>query len=240
MYKKKFISRLLVSIFFLTLCIFITGCATFGIRDYIIHYKSKFLDEFNPPNKQWTGIYSGPATIGGHGYARIRLLPETGDCQERPVHELLLPMEKNFDARVTVRFGHSINKSLPVNDRYIGQPVKIISYLLTNENEKSFNKDITAILSNYNWNDYPSVIIIGYKKKDSLQIEKLAYRISARANDFLVRDFSCTGCAGSLGCENKGNHIVGTILTPITVIVDIITLPVQMLAITIALIMAGP
>ena len=148
---------------------------------------------------------------------------------------MLLPMEKNFDSKVTARFGDSINKSLPVNDGYIGQPVKIISYLLSNEKEKSFDKDMTSMLSSYNWCGYPSVIIIGYKKNELLQIERLAYRITAEADDFLVRDFSCAECAGSLGCENKKNKVIGTILTPITVIFDIITLPVQLSLAVIAL-----
>ena len=151
MFKQKITSSLLVSVFFLALCLSVTGCVTLAVDQFITHSKSKFLDEFNPPDKQWIGIYSGLTTISGHSYARIRLLPDSGDCEERPVHELLLPMEKNFDAKVTARFGHSISKSLPVNERYAGQPIKIISYLLSNEKEKSIDKDITSMLSSYHW-----------------------------------------------------------------------------------------
>ena len=152
--------------------------------------QSDFVDEFTPTTNELKGTYSGLETINGNSYTRIIVLPDSNDCKERPVIELLLPMEKNSDAKSTLRLGKSAKEQLPGGDKYAGQPVRIVFYSSSNDNEMNIDKSMTLKLSGHNWRGYTSVVIVGYKK-GSRYIDRLAYRIAPEVNDFLVRPFDC-------------------------------------------------
>lgn len=229
MFQHKTILNLWLFLFSLTLFLSLTGCATLAVDQFIFHPQSEFVDEFTPTTNELAGTYSGLETIKGHSYARIMVLPDSNDCKERPVIELLLPMEKNSDAKSTLRFGKSTKEQLLSGDKYTGQPVRIVFYSSSNDNEMNIDKSMTLMLSGHNWRGYPSVVIVGYKK-GSRYIDRLAYRIAPEVNDFLVRPFDCNGlCHAAWACKNKENNVAGIILTPFAVVFDTITAPVQLL-----------
>jgi hypothetical protein len=229
MSQNKTILSLWLFLFSLTLFLSLTSCATMAVNQLISHPQSDFVDEFTPTNHGLTGTYYGLETINGHSYASIMVLPDSNDCKERPVIELLLPMEKNSDAKSTLRFGKSTKEQLPGGDKYTGQPVRIVFYSSSNDNEMNIDKSMTLMLSGHNWRGYPSVVIVGYKK-GSRYIDRLAYRIAPEVNDFLVRPFDCNGlCNSAWTCKNKGNNVAGIILIPFAVVFDTITAPVQLL-----------
>jgi hypothetical protein len=164
-----------------------------------------------------------------HRYASIMVLPHSNDCKERPVIELLLPVEKNSDAKSTLRFDISTKEPLPSTDKYAGQPVRIVFYASSNDNEMNIDKSMTLMLSGHNWRGYPSVVIVGHKK-GSRYIDRLAYRIAPKVDDFLVQPFDCYGiCNSTWTCENKGNIVAGILLMPFAVAFDLITTPAQLL-----------
>lgn len=229
MSQNKTILSLWLFLFSLTLFLSLTSCATMAVNQLINHPQSDFVDEFTPTNHGLTGTYSGLETINGHRYASIMVLPDSNDCKERPVIELLLPMEKNSDAKATLRFGKFTKEQLTGGDRYAGQPVRIVFYSSSNDNEMNIDKSMTLMLSGHNWRGYPSVVIVGYKK-GSHYIDRLAYRIDPEVNDLLVRPFDCNGlCHSAWTCKNKGNNAAGIILTPFAAVFDFITAPVQVL-----------
>jgi uncharacterized protein YceK len=229
MSQHKTILNLWLFLFSLTLFLSLTGCATISVYQFILHPQSEFGDEFMPTNNELAGTYSGLETINGHSYASIMVLPYSNDCKERPVIELLLPMEKNSDAKSTLRFGKSTKEQLPGGDKYAGQPVRIVFYSSSNDNEINIDKSMTLMLSGHNWRGYPSVVIVGYKK-GGLYINRLAYRIAPENNDFLVRPFDCNElCHSAWTCKNKENNVAGIILIPFAVVFDTITAPVQLL-----------
>ena len=229
MSQHKTILNLWLFLFSLTLFLSLTGCATISVYQFILHPQSEFGDEFMPTNNELAGTYSGLETINGHSYASIMVLPDSNDCKERPVIELLLPMEKNSDAKSTLRFGKSTKEQLPGGDEYTGQPVRIVFYSSSNDNEMNIDKSMTLMLSGHNWRGYPSVVIVGYKK-GSRYIDRLAYKIAPEVNDFLVRPFDCNElCHSTWTCKNKGNNAAGIILIPFAVFFDFITAPVQLL-----------
>lgn len=241
MSQHKTIQNLWLFLFSLTLFLSLTGCATLAVDQFIFHPQSEFVDEFTPTTNELSGTYSGLEMINGHSYARIMVLPDSNDCKERPVIELLLPMEKNSDAKSTLRFDKSTKEQLTSADKYAGQLVRIVFYSSSNHNEMNIDKSMTLMLSGHNWRGYPSVVIVGYKKS-SRYIDKLAYRIAPEVNDFLVRPFDCNGlCNSAWTCKNKGNNAAGIILIPFAVVFDTITSPVQLLfSIVNLFIPAGP
>ena len=229
MSQHKTIMNLWLFLFSLTLFLSLAGCATIVVDQFIFHPRSDFVDEFTPTTNELAGTYSGLEMINSHSYARIMVLPDSNDCKERPVIELLLPMEKNSDAKATLRFGKFIKEQLTGGDRYTGQPVRIVFYSSSNDNEINIDKSMTLMLSGHNWRGYPSVVIVGYKK-GSRYIDRLAYRIDTEVNDLLVRPFDCNGlCHSAWTCKNKGNNVAGIILIPFAVVFDTITAPVQLL-----------
>lgn len=229
MFQHKIILKLWLFLFSLTLCLSLTGCATFAVNQFVLHPQSDFADEFMPTNHELAGNYSGLETINGHRYASIMVLPLTNDCKERPAIELLLPMEKNSDAKAMLRFGKSTKEQLPGGDKYNGQPVRIVFYASSNDNEMNIDKSMTLMLSGHNWRGYPSVVIVAYKK-GSRYIDKLAYRIAPEVNAFLVKTFDCNEiCNSTWTCENKKNIVAGIFLMPFAVAFDLITTPVQLL-----------
>lgn len=229
MSQHKTILNLWLFAFSLTLFLSLTGCATLAVDQFILHPQSEFIEEFTPKTNELAGTYSGLETINGHSYASIMVLPDSNDCKERPVIELLLPVEKNSDAKSTLRFGKSTKEQFPSADKYAGKPVKIVFYSSSNDNEMNIDKSMTLMLSGHNWRGYPSIVIVGYKK-GSRYIDKLAYRIAPEVNDFLVRPFDCHElCNTAWTCKNKGNNVAGIILIPFAVVFDTITAPVQLL-----------
>jgi hypothetical protein len=239
MSQYKTILNLWLFLFSLILFLSLTGCATLAVNQFFLHPQSDFVDEFTPTNNELAGTYSGLETINGHSYASILVLPNSNDCKERPVIALLLPMEKISDAKSTIRFGKSIKEQLPSGDKYAGQPVRIVFYSSSNDNEMNIDKSMTLMLSGHNWRGYPSVVIVGYKK-GSRYIDRLAYRIAPEINDFLVRPFDCNElCNSAWTCKNKGNNVVGIILIPFAVGFDFITAPVQLLLTVVNLCITG-
>lgn len=229
MFQYKIILKLWLLLFSLTLFLSLTGCATTAVNQFILHPQSDFADEFMPTNHELAGIYSGLETINGHRYASVMVLPHSHDCKERPVIEFLLPIEKNSDAKARLRFDKSTKDPLPVTDKYTGQPVRIVFYASSKDNEMNIDKAMTLMLSGHNWRGYPSVVIVAYKT-DNRYIDRLAYRSSPEVNDFLVRPFDCNEiCNSTWTCANKGNMVAGIFLMPFAVAFDLITTPVQLL-----------
>jgi len=227
MSQHKTILKLLLFLFSLILFLSLTGCATLAVDHFLLHPRSAFVDEFTPTTDELAGTYSGSETINGHSYAIIMVLNDSNDCKERPVIELLLPMEKNSDANSTLRFGKSTQGQLSGEDIYTGQPVRIIFYSSSNDNETNIDKSMALMLSRHNWLGYPPVIIVGYKK-GSRYIDRLAYRIAPEGNDFLVRPFDCNElCHSTWTCKNKEYNASGIILMPFAFVFDFITAPVQ-------------
>ena len=223
----------------MTLFLSLTGCATLAVNQFVLHPQSEFVDEFTPTTNELAGTYTGLETINGHSYASIMVLPDSNDCKERPVIELLLPMEKDSDAKSTLRFGKSTKEQLPGGDEYTGQPVRIVFYSSSNDNEMNIDKSMTLMLSGHNWRGYPSVVIVGYKK-GSRYIDRLAYRIAPEVNDLLVRPFDCNElCHASWKCKNKENNVAGIILIPFAVVFDTITVPAQLLLSVVNLVIPG-
>ena len=229
MSQYKAILNLWLFLFSLTLFLSLTGCATLAVDRLFLHPQSEFVDEFTPTTNELAGTYSGLETINGNRITRIMVLPVSNDCKERPVIELLLPMEKNSDAKSTLRLGKSTNEQLPGGDKYAGQPVRIVFYSSSNDNEMNIDKSMTLMLSGHNWRGYTSVVIVGYKK-GSRYIDSLAYRIAPEVNDFLVRPYDCNElCHSAWKCKNKENIVAGIILLPFAVVFDTITAPAQLL-----------
>jgi len=241
MSQHKTILNLWLFLFSLTLFLSLTGCATISVYQFILHPQSEFGDEFMPTNNELAGTYSGLETINGHSYASIMVLPYSNDCKERPVIELLLPMERNSDTKSTLRFGKSTKEQLPGGDKYVGQPVRIVFYSSSNDNEMNIDKPMTLMLSGHNWRGYPSVVIVGYKE-GSRYIDRLAYRIAPEVNDFLVRPFDCNElCHSTWTCKNEENIAAGIFLIPFAAAFDFITAPVQLFLTLVNLcIPAGP
>ncbi len=241
MFQHKAILNVLLFLFSLILFLSLTGCATLAVDQFILHPRSEFVDEFTPTTIELAGIYSGRETINGHSYAIITVLNDSNDCKERPIIELLLPMEKNSDAKSTLRFGKSPKDLLSAGDIYAGQPVRIVFYSSSNDNEINIDKSMTSMLSRHNWIGYASVVIVGYKK-GSRNIDRLAYRITSEANDILVRPFDCNGlCHSTWTCKNKEDNASGIILMPFALVFDFITAPVQVcLSVVNLFIPAGP
>jgi hypothetical protein len=229
MFRNKIILKIWLFLFSLTLFLSLTGCATIAVNQFILHPQSDFADEFMPTNNELAGTYSGIETINGHSYASIMVLPHSNACKERPVIELLLPMIKNSDAKARLRFGKPTKEQLSGGDKYNGQPVRIVFYSSSNDNEMNMDKSMTLMLSGHNWRGYPSVVIVAYKK-GSRSIDRLAYRIAPKVNDFLVQPFDCNeSCNSTWTCKNKGNIVAGIFLMPFAVAFDLITTPVQLL-----------
>jgi hypothetical protein len=229
MFQRKIILKIWLFLFSLTLCLSLTGCATYAVNQFILHPQSDFADEFMPTNNELAGTYSGLETINGHRYASIMVLPHSNDCKERPVIELLLPMVNNSDAKASMRFGNATKMQLPGSDKYNGQPVRLVFYASLNENEMNIDKSITLMLAGHKWRGYPSVVIVAYKK-DSRYIDRLAYRIAPEVNAFLVKPFDCNEiCNSTWTCANNRNIVAGIFLIPFAVVFDLITTPVQLL-----------
>ena len=229
MFQQKIILKIWLFLFSLTLFLSLTGCATVAVNQFIIHPQSDFADEFMPTNNELAGTYSGLETINGHRYATIMVLPRSNDCKERPVIELLLPMVSNADAKAMIRFGKSTKEPLPGLDKYNGQPVRIIFYSASNENEMNINKAMTLMLSGHKWHGYPSVVIVAYKK-DNRYIDRLAYRSAPEVTALFVTPFDCNEiCDATWTCENKRNIGAGIVLIPFAVVFDLITTPIQLL-----------
>jgi|GEM_PF-3460137 hypothetical protein len=233
MSQHKTILNLWLFFFSLILFLSVTGCATVTVNNYIHHPNISLEEEyFSPTNKQFTsGTYLGLEILKGQSYARIKIKSVTEGCTEGPSFiELLLPMEKNSNAKATFRpFNQSKNEQFPVEDKYAGQPVKIIFYSPSNDKDINIDKDMALMVSNYNWSGYPSVVIVGFTKGGSA-INSLAYRISPETNNFLVCYFENNSSVGPGTCTKKKNSVAGIILTPFAVVLDIITFPAQMLA----------
>jgi hypothetical protein len=228
MFQHKIILKIGLLFFSLTLFLSLTGCATYAVNQFILHPQSDFADEFMQTNNELTGTYSGLETINGHRYASIIVLPHPNDCKERPVIELLLPMVNNSDAKARLRFGKSAKEQLSGSDKYNGQAVRIIFYAASNDNEMNIDKSMASMLSGHNWRGYPSVVMVAYKK-DSRSIDRLAYRIDPKVNNFLVPPFDCNEiCNSTWTCENKRNLVAGIFLIPFAVAFDLITTPVQL------------
>jgi hypothetical protein len=155
-------------------------------------------------------------------------LPE--GCSEGPsTVELLLPVEKNSDTEVTFASVKPRDEQLLVNDKYVGQPVKIIFYSPSKDKEINIDKDMALMISSYNWSGYPSVVIVGFKK-DGSYINNLAYRIAPETDDCLVRNFTTEiNKSKKWPCTKNLNKVAEVILTPFTLVLDIITAPVQFL-----------
>lgn len=219
--------NLLASVIFLTFCLSITGCATLAVDQFIHHPRSELYDEIKPTNKQLTGVYSGLEIVKGQNYARIEILPNSEDCKERPVVELLLPMEKNSDAKATFRFDKSINDNLRIKDKDAVQPVNIIFYSPKIDKEKSIEEGMKLTLSSYNWAGYPSTLIVGYK---SGYADTFAYQIASGGEDVVVRSLDWAGAYHTKWmCKNKENNTAGILLKPFSVVLDIVTAPLQLL-----------
>jgi hypothetical protein len=230
MSRHKTNPSLWLFLFSLTLYLSLTGCATLAVDQLFLRPQSDFIDEFTPKTNELAGTYFGLETINGHSYASIIVLPVSNDCKEKPVIELLLPMEKNSDAKSTLRLGKSTNEQLPGGDKYAGQPVRIVFYSSSHDDdEMSIDQTMTFMLSGHNWRGYPSVVIVGYKK-NIRYIDRLAYRIAPEVNDVLVRPFDCNElCDTPWKCKNRGNKVAGIILIPFAVVFDTITAPAQLL-----------
>jgi len=229
MSQHKTIMNLWLFLFSLTLFLSLAGCATIVVDQFIFHPRSDFVDEFTPTSNDLAGTYSGLETINGRSYASIMVLPDSNDCKERPVIELLLPMEKNSDAKSTLRFGKSTKEQFPGGDKYTGLPVRIVFYSSSNDNEMNIDKSMTLMLSGHNWRGYPSVVIVGFKK-DGSYINNLAYRIAPETDDCLVRNFTTEiNKSKKWPCTKNLNKVAEVILTPFTLVLDIITAPVQFL-----------
>jgi hypothetical protein len=229
MFQNKIILKIWLFLFSLTILLSLTGCATYAVNQFILHPQSDFADEFMPTNNELAGTYSGLETINGHRYASIIVLPHSNDCKARPVIELLLPMVNNSDAKAMLRFSKSTKEQVPGGDKYNGQPVRIVFYSSSNDNEINIDKSMTVMLSGHNWRGYPSVVIVAYKKS-SRHIDRLAYRSAPEVNDLLVHPFDCNEiCDSTWTCENKGNIAAGIVLIPFAVTFDLITTPVQLL-----------
>ncbi|MBI4826325.1 MAG: hypothetical protein HY807_07885 [Nitrospirae bacterium] len=188
---------------------------------------------------QLAGVYSGFENINGKSNARIIVLPDSEDCKERPVIELLLPMEKDSDSEVTFRLSDSINEQFLVKDKYSGQPVKIIFYSTTNDKKSNIDEGMKLMLSNYNWPGYPSTLIVGFKR--NIYADTFAYKIASGDEDITMHHFNAEGKNhNKWACKNKENNVAGTMLKPFTVIFDIITFPIQALFAAIILGISGP
>jgi hypothetical protein len=252
MSQHKTILNFWLFFFFLILCLFITGCATILVRDCIQNPSSGFDDEFSQANKQLSGVYSGFKTFSGLSYARIEILPASNDCKNRPVLELLLPMEKNSNDNaiaIARAVNNPENEQLPVLDKYTGQSVKIIFYSPSNDEKINIDKDMASMLSSYNWYGYPSVVIIAPSKRCGysacnhevshgnfiLLTPNIAYRVGSKADDIWVHSLEAQG---GWNCENTANKITGSILKPFAVVFDVITSPVQLSAFIILSIIA--
>jgi hypothetical protein len=231
MSQHKTILNLWLFCFSLTLFSSLAGCATLAVNQFIYHPRISLEEEyFSPTNKQSTsGIYLGLETVKGQSYARIKVKSVAEGCIEEPSFiELLLPMEKNSDAKATYRpFNQSKNEQFSVEDKYAGQPVKIILYSPSEDKAINIDQDMALMMPSYNWSGYPSAVIVGFTKGD---IKNLAYRISYESDDFLICHFVNNYTVGNGTCTKKENNVAGIILTPLAVIVDFVTAPIQLLA----------
>lgn len=237
--KFKTTTRLLISTSLLVVCISLIGCATLAVEQFIHHPSSQYPEMFNPIEKEWSGIYTGIEVIDNVRYACVVAIPASADCPEKPTINLLLPIEKNSKNSARLRLGGSEKKQSSTNDQYIGQPVKILFFQSKNKGEinEKIKNDISLIEPNSNWSGYPSSIIVRF---NGLYPDVLTYRIGLKTDDYLVREFDCAGeCNTKWFCKDKENNVAGNILKPIAVVVDVITVPVQILVITFALIVGG-
>ena len=229
MSQRKAILKLWLFLFSLMLFLLLTGCITLAVNQFIQHPQISMEGMFfSPTNKQFTsGVYLGRSTVKGLSYARIEVKSVVEGCKEgHPAIELLLPMEKNTDAKVTTRSGFSSKELLFVKDEYVGQPVKIIFYSPSKDKEINIDKDMALMMSSYNWSGYPSVVIIGFIEGG---IKSFAYRIAPEADDFMVCHFHNYELVGAYTCTKDADNYAGIILKPFAIDLDIITFPIQFL-----------
>lgn len=215
--------RLLAAVLLLTSLWSLSGCATTAVDQYIHHPGSSFIDEFDPINKQMAGIYTGLEKINCITYARIIVPPNLEKCQGMPVIELLLPMEKDSDAKAILRFPESVNEKSLLKDKYSGQTVNMVFYSPSENTEKDSDKGMKLMLSNHEWNGYPSAVIIGFKNKYAAIC---TYRIASEDVNIVMTDFKDTGELSSRwACKNMENNVAGYMLKPFAVIYDIASVP---------------
>jgi hypothetical protein len=249
MFQNKMVFKILIATLFLMSCLSITGCITLAVDSHIHHPRFSMVDNyFSPTDKQFRdATYLGIETIKGQRYARIEVqsIPE-GCIEGHSTIELLLPMEKNSDAKATVRRTTPADKQLLVKDQFTGQPVKLIFYLPSKDKEITINDDMSLMLESYKWRGYPSVVVIFFKlppRYNHHYISSLAYRISPEKDNFNVCQFNSAGYSAEYWtCTKKENRIAGIILKPFAVLLDIITSPIQFLGMLIILIVGrgGP
>lgn len=223
--------NLLVSILFLTFCVSMAGCATLATDQFIHHPRSELNDEFKPTNKQLAGVYSGLEIVKGQNYARIEILPNSEDCRERPVIELLLPMENNLDSKATYHFGKPIKEIKEINslrEKDTAHPVNIILYSPQGDMKKNVEEGMKLELSSYEWQDYPSTVIVGYK---SNYADTFAYKIASGSEGFVVRSLDTKSAYHNRWmCKNKENNVAGILIKPFAIVLDIATSPLQFLS----------
>ena len=225
--QSKTVSNLLALFIFLILYLCMQGCATIAVQQFIAHPYSSLSDEFTAPKKGLDGVYSGHEFINGQNYACILIVPDSNDCKERPDFNLLLPLEKNTDATVLLK--RSIQKESLQIDKFVGLPVKILFYLKPDDKsdpEESMNR----MLSDKKWSGYPSLIIVELKNRYPL---KFAYRIGSNTDDMALRlrddDFG-KEFSQDFKCKSKENYVAAAILTPFAFVIDIVALPIYILA----------
>jgi len=242
MSQYKTVLNLLASVIFLIICSSLTGCATIAVEQFIHHPKTNVTDELSPDKKEYLGIYYGIAVIKDRSYAHIVIVP---DCEEMQSLNLFLPTEKNYDTEAIVRVGGSNKEQLLYEDKYIGRSVKILSLPLSDDMKTEIDKGTIPMRSSLQWSGHPTTLIILFKQGDLFgkgAQKTLIYRIGPENNDFLQRSLTVdckNGPCGNWRCKNKENNVGGYMLKPFAVVFDIITFPVQILVITLALIVGS-
>lgn len=242
MSQYKTVLNLLAFVFFLIICLSLTGCATLAAEQFIHHPRTNVTDELSPDKKEFSGIYSGIEVINDRRYAHIVIVP---DCKEMQFLNLFIPTEKNYDTKAIVRVGGPKKEQLLYEDKYIGRSVKILSLPLSDDMKTEIDKGTVPMRSSLQWSGYPTTLIFLFKQGDFFgkgAQKTIIYKIGPENSDFLQCSLTVdckNGPCGDWQCKNKENNIGGYMLKPFTVVFDIVTFPAQILFVTLALIVGS-
>ena len=201
-------------LFIIALCC--SGCATTNLRIdlNIISDSSKEIGAAAVKERALKAEYCGQETINDKQFHRYMISGTRSTCRYNSNIDMLLPIEIGEDSKVFFREASLNNKCIKQ------QPAQIYYYFLPPLNISLEN----LLIKN------PSQIFI-VRARGSESEMKVHYKYTSK--DQMVRYAALNADSSDLkwNCRDKGVYVMNCVLLPFAVVVDVITLPLQLILI---------
>jgi hypothetical protein len=217
--KYSFFSCILKVTLLIFLFFSLSGCTTYLVKNTFDQQESSVSTALiNAHGKQIEGKYHGVfyhPDLKKCWHFTIKGILDS--CNQEKTLELSIPLENNATLNTKpIRICRT--PSLMISS---SQPIQVIS----SQKEMSI-ANIKPLLLSETWKGYPTTLIIGQSQNENDQVI-VAYRAGSSDNDILINKSDISNL--KFACKRKETNPAFYFLMPITVAVDIVTSPIQLI-----------